>query len=88
MAVFAAGSEPAGHHDGAVRRRPEGGHRHLRRVCGQGSTRSVHTVHVRAGDDRCLCLFEADDAEGVKAVNDTAGIPFTGVVEAMALTPG
>jgi len=30
----------------------------------------------------------ANDAEVVKAVNDTAGIPFTRVVEAMDLTPG
>lgn len=39
------------------------------------------------GDDRCVCLFEAADAELVKAVNDQAGIPYTRVIEAHDLTP-
>jgi hypothetical protein len=34
-----------------------------------------------------MCLFEAQDAESVKAVNDEAGIPYTRVVEAHDLTP-
>ena len=38
-------------------------------------------------DGRCMCLFEADDAESVKAVNDEAGIPYTRVVPAHDLTP-
>ena len=38
-------------------------------------------------DGRCMCLFESDTADTVKALNDTAGLPYTGVVEAMDLTP-
>ena len=36
----------------------------------------------------CMCLFEAQDAEHVKAVNEAANIPFTRIVEAHDLTPG
>ncbi len=36
---------------------------------------------------RCTCLFEAPDAERVKAVNEEAGIPYTAVKEALDLTP-
>ena len=39
------------------------------------------------GDARCMCLFEADSQDLVKDVNETAGIPFTGIVEAFDLTP-
>ena len=39
------------------------------------------------GDARCMCLFESDDQELVKDVNVTASIPFTGIVEALDLTP-
>ena len=38
------------------------------------------------GDDRCMCLFEADDVETVEAVNDEAGVPYIRVVEAHDLT--
>ncbi len=34
-----------------------------------------------------MCLFEAPDSETVRAVNETAQIPFTRVTEAMDLTP-
>ena len=36
---------------------------------------------------RCLCLFEARDAECVRSLNNTAQIPFTSVTEALELTP-
>ena len=36
---------------------------------------------------RCLCLFEANDAECVRSLNDTAQIPFTSVTEALELSP-
>jgi hypothetical protein len=36
---------------------------------------------------RCLCLFEARDAESVRSLNDTAQIPFTSVTEALELIP-
>jgi predicted peroxiredoxin len=39
------------------------------------------------GDARCLCLFEAPDADAVRRVNDAAGLPYTAVSEAMDLPP-
>ena len=36
---------------------------------------------------RCLCLFEALDAESVRSLNDTAQIPFTSISEALELSP-
>ena len=48
--------------------------------------RYIRSMYV-PGDDRCMCLFEADDVEAVKAVNDEAGVPYTRVVEAHDLTP-
>ncbi|HWG84135.1 MAG TPA: DUF4242 domain-containing protein [Deinococcales bacterium] len=39
------------------------------------------------GDARVMCLFEAGNADAVRAVNDTAGIPYERVVEANDLTP-
>lgn len=38
-------------------------------------------------DGRCMCLFEGKSAEEVKALNDTAGIPYDRVVVALDLTP-
>ena len=39
------------------------------------------------GDSRCMCLFESTSQELVKDVNETAGIPFNKIVEALDLTP-
>ena len=39
------------------------------------------------GDARCMCLFESSSQELVKDVNEAAGIPFNGIVEALDLTP-
>ena len=36
---------------------------------------------------QCMCLFEAQDAEQVRAVNRQADIPFDKVTEALDLTP-
>jgi hypothetical protein len=36
---------------------------------------------------RCMCLFEADDPEQLKALNRRAEIPFDNVVPALDLTP-
>ena len=36
---------------------------------------------------RCMCLFEAEGADAVRRVNETARIPFDRIVEAMDLTP-
>jgi hypothetical protein len=38
-------------------------------------------------ESRCLCLFEAGSEQAVRAVNDSAGLPFTRIVEALDLTP-
>lgn len=36
---------------------------------------------------QCMCLFSADDAGQVRALNEKAGIPFDKVVPALDLTP-
>lgn len=38
-------------------------------------------------DGRCMCLFEGDNADQVRRLNDTAGLPYERVVEALDLTP-
>ena len=48
--------------------------------------RYIRSMYV-PGEARCMCLFEADNPQTVKDVNDTAQIPYTRVVEAMDLTP-
>ena len=35
----------------------------------------------------CMCLFEADAAASVKALNEKAKLPFDRIVKAMDLTP-
>lgn len=39
------------------------------------------------GDQRCICFFEAGDADTVKSLNEQAGIPFNKIVEALDLSP-
>jgi len=50
------------------------------------AVRYIRTTFI-PGDSRCMCLFESDSQDLVKDVNETAGIPFTGIVEALDLTP-
>lgn len=50
------------------------------------NVRYIRTTFV-PGEDCCMCLFEADSAELVKEVNETAQIPFNRIVEALDLTP-
>lgn len=38
-------------------------------------------------DGRCMCLFEAANADDVKRLNDEAKLPYLNVVEALDLTP-
>lgn len=38
------------------------------------------------GDGCCRCLFEAETADAVRAVNDAAQLPYARVVPAMDLT--
>ena len=39
------------------------------------------------GESRCLCLFEAPDAERVHAVNEAAQIPYNRIIMALDLAP-
>lgn len=39
------------------------------------------------GESRCMCLFEAPNAELVQELNDQAKIPYSRVIEALDLTP-
>lgn len=39
------------------------------------------------GEARCMCLFEAKTTDAVRDVNESAGLPFTRIVEALDLTP-
>lgn len=39
------------------------------------------------GEARCMCLFEAKTQDAVRDVNESAGLPFTRIVEAVDLTP-
>ena len=39
------------------------------------------------GEEDCICLIEAADAQLVKEVNETAQIPFSRILEALDLTP-
>ena len=38
-------------------------------------------------DGRCMCLFDGENADQVRRLNDTAGLPYDHVVEALDLTP-
>lgn len=38
-------------------------------------------------DGRCLCLFEAESADRVRELNDSAGLPYDRVVPALDLAP-
>ena len=50
------------------------------------NVRYIRTTFV-PGEARCMCLFEADNADLVRQVNDAAKIPYTRVTEALDLTP-
>jgi len=39
------------------------------------------------GESRCMCLFDATNAEDVRKVNEAAQLPFSRIVEALDLTP-
>ncbi|HEX8844824.1 MAG TPA: DUF4242 domain-containing protein [Pyrinomonadaceae bacterium] len=50
------------------------------------NVRYIRTTFV-PDEAHCMCLFEADNADLVREVNEAAQIPFTRIVEAMDLTP-
>lgn len=58
---------------------------------GQFSARGQDVRYIRTtfvpGEGKCMCLFEAQSADDVEAVNNAAEIPFVRVVEALDLTP-
>ncbi len=39
------------------------------------------------GENKCMCLFEAPNADNVREANERAKVPFTKIVPAMDLTP-
>jgi hypothetical protein len=51
------------------------------------NVRYIRTTFV-PGESHCMCLFEADNPDLVREVNEAAQIPFTRIVEALDLTPG
>lgn len=50
------------------------------------SVRYIRTTFV-PGEDRSMCLFEAESANDVEEVNKSAQIPYVRIVEALDLTP-
>ena len=50
------------------------------------NVRYIRTTFV-PGEAKAMCLFEAENADLVKELNETAKIPFTRITEAMDLTP-
>jgi hypothetical protein len=50
------------------------------------NVRYIRTTFV-PGEAKAMCLFEAENADLVKEVNETAQIPFNRIIEAMDLTP-
>ncbi|MEM7303450.1 MAG: nickel-binding protein [Pseudomonadota bacterium] len=50
------------------------------------SVRYIRTTFV-PGEERSMCLFEAENAQDVEQVNNAAQIPYVRVVEALDLTP-
>jgi 16S rRNA C967 or C1407 C5-methylase (RsmB/RsmF family) len=50
------------------------------------NVRYIRTTFV-PNENRCMCLFEADNPDLVKEANEAAQIPYTRIVEALDLTP-
>ena len=48
--------------------------------------RYIRTAWVPS-ESHVMCVFEAENGQLVRDVNEAAGIPFTRIVEAMDLTP-
>ena len=53
----------------------------------QGSKISYIRSTFAPEDGRCMCLFDGASKEQVQELNDTAGLPYHRVVEALDLTP-
>lgn len=50
------------------------------------NVRYIRSTYV-PNESHCMCLFEADNPELVKEVNERANIPYKRIVEALDLTP-
>jgi len=48
--------------------------------------RYIRSTYV-PGEAKCMCLFEAPNAQRVKEVNEAAQVPFSRIVEALDLSP-
>ncbi len=58
-----------------------------RRFTAEGkAVRYIRSMFV-PGEARCMCLFEAQNPQHVKEVNEAAQNPFSRVVEAEEVTP-
>ena len=58
-----------------------------RRFTDEGKdVRYIRSTYV-PGEARCMCLFEAPNAQRVRDVNEAAQLPFSRIVEALDLTP-
>ena len=53
----------------------------------QGNRISYIRSTFAPDDGRCMCLFDGASNEQVQELNDTAGLPYHRVVEALDLTP-
>ncbi len=55
------------------------------------SEKGISVTYIRSnfypGDSKCTCLFEANNAESVKNVNDEASLPFDTIEEVLDLNP-
>lgn len=61
------------------------------RTAGEMTAAGDRISYIRStfapGDGRCMCLFDGQSEAQVRKLNDTAGLPYTRVVEALDLTP-
>ena len=50
-----------------------------------------HVRYIRStfvpGENKCMCLFEAPNADNVREANERGNIPYTRIVRAEDLTP-
>ena len=53
----------------------------------QGSKMMYIRSTFAPDDGRCMCLFDGESKDQVQKLNDTAGLPYHRVVEALDLTP-
>lgn len=54
---------------------------------GEGSGITYIRSTFAPEDGRCMCLFDGANADEVRSLNDRAGLPYSGVVAALDLTP-